>query len=73
MCLRAGVVLREVGRLTAGRHCATVAQDRKEENVKRLIPYPTLLRTPDLGDTVALNIIASWPASHHLPLALHAY
>jgi len=37
------------------------------------IPYPTLLRTPDLPPTVHPGIMATWPAANHLPLEPHAY
>lgn len=38
-----------------------------------MIPYPTLLRTPELGDTVNLNVMATWPEANHLPLEASAY
>lgn len=41
--------------------------------MNRFIPYPTLLRTPELGDTVDLNILATWPDANHLPLEPAAY
>ena len=41
--------------------------------MKSFIPYPTLLRTPDLEETVDLNVLATWPAGNHLPLEPEAY
>lgn len=41
--------------------------------MKHSIPYPTLLRTPDLGETVDLNVMATWPEANQLPFEPSAY